>query len=104
MTDEAQTGLLWSAKAHWRRFTPAWVFPLVFLFGGTASDQLGHPQLFFAVIALPLFFWSFFRASSAAAPWLHVAFWAVLVPFLIWTVAVFARLWVLNLLGAGNAV
>ena len=58
--------------------------------------MLGHPQMFFVGIALPAFFWSFFRASrpwlNRTAPYTHTVFWAMVVPFIIWTVAVFTRL------------
>ncbi len=74
-----------AARSHWRSFLPAWIFPFVFFYGGGVSDSLGHPNLFFFMIALPLFYWSFYRASR---PWLqsrvkywHCVFWAMLVPF-----------------------
>jgi len=100
--------LMGAAKMHWRAFAPAWVFPVFFLFGGVESERLGHPLLFFWLIAVPLFFWTFGRA---AAVWSRrqlgywpTVFWAILVPFLIWAVAVYTRLVVLRLLGFDHAV
>ena len=94
--------LLDAAKTFWRSFVPVWVFPVVFLFGGVASEQLGHPVVFFWLVALPLFFWSFSRAIRL---WLekkikysHIAFWAFAFPFMIWVVAVFTRLIVIEVL------
>lgn len=84
-----------AGKLFWRIFAPAWLFPVVFLYGGIASEELGYPLPFFFFVAIPLFFWSFFRASR---PWLdqkiqfwHSAFWGLLLPLLIWTVAVLSR-------------
>ena len=81
-----------AGKIFWRSFAPAWLFPVVFLYGEIASDELGYPLLFFFFVAIPLFFWSFFRASR---PWInqrirfwHSAFWGLMLPFLIGTVAV----------------
>jgi len=103
---ESQPSLAATARDYWRAFAPAWVFPLVFLYGGLASERIGHASLFFWAIATPLFFWSFGRAS---APWLrqevsywHGVFWSMVMPFLIWVLAVFSRLAVLGLLGNGN--
>jgi hypothetical protein len=108
MANGASTSLIGAARAHWRSFGPVWVFPLVFLFGGLASERLGHPTLFYWVVALPLFFWAFFRATAVWRKGLlsywHTVFWAMLVPFLIWAVAVYARLFVLHLVGTDHAV
>ena len=80
---------------HWRSFAPAWLFPLSFLYGGLAADQLGHPLVFFWVVAAPLFFWSF---ACATVPWSkkqvsywHTVFWSLGVPFFMWTLALAAR-------------
>jgi len=90
-----------AAKCFWRNFAPAWVFPVFFLYGGLAAEEIGHPFLFMSFCAIPLFFWSFFRASR---PWLqqkikywHCAFWAIIFPFIIWAFAVFSRLALLGL-------
>ena len=107
--ESTQPTYLWgAAKSYWRSFLPAWVFPFVFFYGGGVSDSFGHPNLFFVVVALPLFFWSFFRS---ARPWLrhqvkywHCVFWAMVVPFLVGIVAVGSRLALLGLLhGSGKA-
>ena len=100
MEDDARPGLVAAAKAHWRSFLPAWIFPVFFLYGGLASESAGHPALFFWVVAAPLFFWSFFRATRVSIRlkigyWCCV-FWAMVVPFLVWTIAVFSRLVVLK--------
>ena len=108
MADDADISLIAAAKMHWRVFLPAWIFPLVVLFGGVASEQLGHPALFFWVIAAPLFFWSFFRAMGVCRrgqlSYWYTVFWGMLVPFIIWVVVVYSRLFVLHLLGANHAV
>lgn len=92
-----------TAKVFWRDFAPAWAFPVVFLYGGLASDELGHPFLFFCFVAAPFFFWSFNRASrpyfQKKVSYLHGLFLGMLFPFIIWVVAVFSRLAVLRLLG-----
>ena len=108
MTNGANASLVQAARMHWRSFAPAWVFPLVFLFGGLASEQLGHPILFFWVVAVPLFFWTFSRATAVwrkgQLGYWQTAFWAMFVPFLIWAVAVYSRLLVLYLVGSDHAV
>lgn len=88
--------LFGAAKTYWRSFVPIWVFPIVFLYGGVASDKMGHPLMFFWLVAMPYFFWCF---SRAARIWLaqqikysHFAFLVFLFPFMIWTAAVFSRL------------
>lgn len=95
MTDTQDSTLISTARSHWRAFAPAWIFPVVFLFGGLASDRMGYPNLFFFAV-LPLFFWSFYRAGG---PWRrgevrywHGAFWSLVAPFIIWAIAVFAHL------------
>ena len=96
------------AKTHWRSFMPAWGFPFVFFYGGGVSDSLGYPTLFFVFIALPLFFWSFFRATRAyvqdRAGYWPCVFWGLVVPFFLGIVAVGSRLALLGLLsGSGKA-
>ncbi|MFK2930811.1 hypothetical protein [Dyella agri] len=95
MSDAQDATLLRTVRTYWRAFAPAWIFPAIFLFGGLASDRMGHPNLFFFAV-LPLFFWSFSRATG---PWRrgeirywHGAFWCLVVPFIVWGVAVFAHL------------
>jgi hypothetical protein len=105
--ESTQSTSLWgAAKAHWRNFAPAWVFPIVFFYGGGVSDSLGHPQLFVAFVALPLFFLSFFYAVR---PWLrrqikywHCMFWVTVFPFLVGFAAVGSRLALLGLLTGGG--
>jgi hypothetical protein len=106
MESTQPTNLWGAAESYWRSFFPAWIFPFVFFYGGAVSDSLGHPDLFFVVVALPLFFWCFFRATR---PWLHhqvkywhCIFWAMVVPFLIGIVAVGSRLALLGLLHGGG--
>lgn len=84
-----------AGRIFWRSFAPAWLFPVVFLYGGIASEKLGYPLPFFFLVAIPLFFWSFFRASR---PWIdqrirfwHSAFLGVLLPFVVGTIAVVPR-------------
>jgi len=100
MEGDARRGLVAAAKAHWRSFLPAWIFPFIFLYGGLASDAIGHPQLFFSVIATPLFFWSFYRATHLSIRrkigYWRCVFWGMVVPFMVWILAVFTRLAVLR--------
>ena len=96
-------GLFASARRHWRSLLPSWLFPIVFLFGGFALDgAIGHSTLTFWVLWLPLFFWSFSRATTPfrrrEMPITHVWVWAMLVPFLLWVIAVEARLAFLRLM------
>jgi hypothetical protein len=108
MAEDTQISLIAGAKAHWRVFFPAWIFPLVFLFGSAASERHGYRGLFFLVVAAPLFFWSFFRAMGVCRTgqlsYWHTVFWGMLVPFIIWVLAVYSRLFVLHLLGANHEV
>jgi hypothetical protein len=106
MESSQSLNLLGAAKVHWRSFAPAWLFPIVFFYGGGASDSLGYENVFFIFVALPLFFWSLFRAAQ---PWLrhrikysHCFFWAMVVPFLVGFVALGSRLSLLNLLAGGR--
>ena len=94
--------LLGGARLHWRSFAPAWLFPILFLYGGLASDSVGRQSWVFWLVAAPLFYWSFFRATR---PLRHgelgywpCMFWAMVVPFLIWVAAVFFRLLLLDIL------
>jgi hypothetical protein len=96
MTHSPVRTLTETVNSHWRAFAPAWIFPFVFLYGGVVAEKYGHPMAFFLLVAAPLFFWSFTRAS---APWRKreaeywpVAFWSMFVPFLLWVFAVFSRL------------
>jgi hypothetical protein len=95
MSESPNSTLLGTAAIHWRAFVLAWIFPVIFLLGGLASDQFGYPSLFFFAL-LPLFFWSFSRASG---PWRkreisywHGIFWGLAVPFIIWALAVLTHL------------
>lgn len=90
------TTLIGTGRAFWRNFLPAWIFPVFIIFGGLASDTLGHPLLFFWLVASPLFFWSFFRWARL---WLerkvrywHAAFWGMVFPFIIAVATAFSRL------------
>ena len=100
VSDSRETTLLASARKHWRALAPAWAFPIVFFCGSLLADRIGHPNIFFVAL-LPLFFWSFGRASGL---WLrreirygHAVFWCIIVPFVIWGIAVFAHLAVVSL-------
>ncbi|NYE29699.1 hypothetical protein HDE78_002665 [Rhodanobacter sp. K2T2] len=108
MESGQSTSIRGTAQAHWRSFMPAWFFPFVFFYGGGVSDSLGYPTLFFLLIALPLFFWTFFRATrpyvqNRARYWPCV-FLGLVVPFFLGIVAVGSRLALLGLLsGSGKA-
>jgi hypothetical protein len=70
---EIPDSLFETAKMFWRYFVVAWVFPVVLVYAGIGLAELEHPLIFF-MTALPLLFWSFFRASR---PWMgqRVQFW-----------------------------
>jgi predicted Na+-dependent transporter len=87
---QSSNSLLKAAKEFWPYYVSAWVFPLAFLLF-CASGYV--TQTTFTFLVLPIFFLAFGRASL---PWLRKrvgywpsVFWAVLVPFLIWCIAVF---------------
>ena len=107
MTANATT-LMEVAKANWRALAPVWVFPLFFLLGGAAAHALGYLNLFFWFVAIPVFFWSFYRALAACrrakVRYWHAAFWVVLVPLAISGIAVYSRLLALQLMGSDHAV
>jgi len=108
MESGQSTSIRGTAQAHWRSFMPAWFFPFVFFYGGGISDSLGYPTLFFVLIALPLFFWTFFRATRPyvqdRARYWPCVFLGLVVPFFLGIVAVGSRLALLGLLsGSGKA-
>jgi len=108
MESGQSTSIRGTAQAHWRSFMPAWFFPFVFFYGGGVSDSLGYPTLFFLLIALPLFFWTFFRATRPYAQdrarYWPCVFLGLVVPFFLGIVAVGSRLALLGLLsGSGKA-
>jgi hypothetical protein len=87
--------LLNSAKQNWHSFWPAWAFPVLLIFGSVVLEHSSRPLLIFIIIFIPLFFWSFFRATR---PWMrqeikysHFAFWVILVPFSTWCILVFLK-------------
>jgi hypothetical protein len=84
--------LLGVAKQNWRLFLPAWLFPPVFLFGSMAAERFAVGVWFYWLVVMPLFFWSFFRASRPwllkTAPYFQVVFWAIAVPFLVFVATV----------------
>ena len=99
---EAQSSLLQAAKRHWRSFVPVWVFPVCFFLGWLATNKISRPFLFLTSLFVPLFFWSFFRAIR---PWMrreikysHYSFWAIVVPFLIWVVLIYGRIFIIGIL------
>jgi len=108
MESGQSTSIRGTAQAHWRSFMPAWFFPFVFFYGGGISDSLGYPTLFFVLIALPLFFWTFFRATRPyvqdRARYWPCVFLGLVVPFFLGIVAVGSRLALLGILsGSGKA-
>ena len=87
---QPRNGILKAVREFWPYYAPAWAFPLVFYILG-ASGYLTQPA--FAFLVLPIFFFAFGRASL---PWLRKkvgywpsVFWTMLVPFLLWGIAVF---------------
>jgi hypothetical protein len=90
------TTLLGVGRTHWRQFAPAWAFPVFVFYGSALAEQLNIGGVFYWVFVIPLFYWSFFRASkpwlSKSAPYLAVVFWAMVVPFLVWGATVFSNI------------
>ena len=90
MSTANHPSLLSTAKTNWAYFLPMWIFPLAFLAMGAVGLL---SQVTFTLIVMPLFFLSFFRAITPwrrkTAGYWHTAFWAILVPLIIWAVAVF---------------
>jgi hypothetical protein len=88
--------LMAAARLHWRTFVPAWIFPIVLLFGFQAANALGHAMAFWSLVLTPLFFWSFVRWASL---WLEdrICYWhsvalGVLLPCIIWIAAAASQL------------
>jgi hypothetical protein len=87
---QSSNNLFRAVRDYWSYFAPAWAFPVVFyLFG--VSGALSQATFIFVV--MPIFFFASVRASL---PWLRhklgywpTVFWAGLVPFVIWCIAVF---------------
>jgi hypothetical protein len=92
MNDQSVQTLLGAAREHWRSFLPAWLFPIVFFYGGKVADRVDHPGLFFFVVAIPLFFWSYGRASSVwtrrEISYRHAVLLGLVAPFVVWVVVV----------------
>ena len=89
MSEVSKQSLLSTAKNNLAYFWPAWVFPL-FLYAIAHTGFLS--QLTFAILVTPVFFVSFLRATTPwrrqTARYWHVAFWALLVPFAVWVIAI----------------
>lgn len=105
MAQERPDTLIATARIFWRDFAPAWAFPFVFLYGFTAFEWLGFPFWLSVLVAGPCFFWSFFRATrpyiQKRASYWHVVFWGMLIPFIVWILAVNSRIIVARLLCEG---
>lgn len=104
MNDQPVQTFLDAAKKHWRSFLPAWLFPIVFFYGGKIADRADHPGLFFFAIAIPLFFWSYGRASSVwtrrEISYRHAVLMGLLAPLVVWVVVVLLSSVIGGLLGA----
>ena len=102
MAQEHPDTLIATARIFWRDFAPVWAFPVIFLYGFIAFERLDLPFWLFGLIAAPFFFWSSFRASrpyiQKKASYWHVVFWGMLIPFIVWILAVNSRIIVARLL------
>jgi hypothetical protein len=91
------TTLLGTGRRYWPLFLGVWLFPVALLGVITAGNAAGLPDL--PYVMFPVFFITVGVAMLPAyAGWAdraHVTFWAMIVPFLIWAVAVYLRLAVL---------
>lgn len=103
MNDQHAHTFLEAMRKHWRSFLPAWLFPIVFFYGGKIADRVGYPSLFFFVVAIPLFFWSYGRASGTwtrrEISYRHAVLMGLVAPFAIWVVVVLVQSVTTGLLG-----
>jgi hypothetical protein len=89
-------GIVDSAKTHWRKFLPMWIFaPTYMVLGPTFLNNVPHPDLVWYVVIMPIFFWSFFRASSPwrkrEIPYPHAIIWTIICPFVLAALVTFVR-------------
>lgn len=91
---QSEQPLLAVGRRHWRAFAPEWLMPVVLLAVVTPIKDPGRAQSIFVVFA-PFFFWAFFRSTG---PWRRrqitywqSVFWTMLIPMVIWIVAVLIR-------------
>jgi hypothetical protein len=95
--------LLKVAKLYWPYFFLMWIFPVIFLVGGSIADKAGHGWAFFRYFAMPLFFIGFlisgvpfFRKKISQ---LQLSLLVGVVPFLLWVFLVYFRLGVIKIFG-----
>src|SRR4029079_10621998 len=91
--DERPDSLIATAKVFWKSYAPLWAWGMVFQMAILIFDRIGHPFVSWWLVGMPLFFWSFARASR---PWLqrrvrywHQVFWGMLIPFVVFGLAMF---------------
>jgi hypothetical protein len=102
MNDQRVQTFLGAVRKQWQSFLPAWIFPIVFFYGGKVADGVGHPNLFLFVVAIPLFLWSYGRASAVwirrEISYRHAVLMGLVTPFVIWIVVVLIQSTVASLL------
>jgi hypothetical protein len=89
-------------RRYWPFFAAAWVFPIAFLALFTLVPRVAESPLA-PLVWMPAFFISFGLACiPGILGWIkqrYVIFWGILVPFMVWTIAVIVHLAVLKAIG-----
>lgn len=100
--EDPPTSLVTVGRRYWRFFIASWLFPIAFLGLFTGAPRLMESR-FASLVWMPVFFISFaFANAPGLLGWVkqrYTMFWGIVVPFCIWTIAVFARLAVLSIIG-----
>ena len=96
-----------AARRNWRWYALAWAFPVLLLVGFTAERAGVLPSLWLPVW-MPLFFVAFFLPSvprfRGDASYRETVVLGMLVPFLIWVIAVVARIILLAAVGRSGLI
>ncbi len=80
-------------RRHWKTFLPMWLLPVGMFSLIFVPAWSTHTELIFWFLILPALFISMYVADiprrRGLATTLQTAFWAILIPFLIWVVIIF---------------
>ena len=81
-------------RLYWRKFLPAWLFPIAFFLGVFFPGWSKHPEAYVFLFWLPI---AGLCLRAAGAPyrqrlvtWPQIMFWTVVVPVLIWVTLIAA--------------
>ena len=93
-----------TAKNYWRSFLPMWVLPVFVFLLVLLPAWSTHAELIFFLLVVPAFAVSMYLATRpirrGQVGFGHTAFWAVLVPFLVWAAVIFGIFGLAFALGA----